>query len=88
MLSMTLKCQVPDNRTITLKLPDTVQPGEHELVLVVDDASALVTATEMRRPGSAKGRLVILAEDEQHLDDFQDYMPEGLASQRPSSSCS
>lgn len=28
-----------------------------------------------RQPGSAKGRLTILAEDEEHLRDFQEYMP-------------
>ena len=28
-----------------------------------------------RRAGSAAGRLVIVAEDNAHLDDFQDYMP-------------
>ena len=28
-----------------------------------------------RRPGSAKGKLVILTEDDQHLEDFQGYMP-------------
>jgi prevent-host-death family protein len=27
-----------------------------------------------RRPGSAKGKLVILAEDDAHLQDFKDYM--------------
>lgn len=28
-----------------------------------------------RRPGSAKGKLVILAEDDEHLKDFKEYMP-------------
>lgn len=28
-----------------------------------------------RQPGSAKGILRILAEDNEHLDDFQAYMP-------------
>jgi antitoxin (DNA-binding transcriptional repressor) of toxin-antitoxin stability system len=27
-----------------------------------------------RRPGSARGKLVILAEDEEHLKDFEEYM--------------
>jgi prevent-host-death family protein len=30
---------------------------------------------EPRRPGSAKGTLVIFAEDDEHLEDFKDYMP-------------
>jgi hypothetical protein len=25
--------------------------------------------------GRSKGRLLVVAEDEQHLDDFKDYMP-------------
>lgn len=27
-----------------------------------------------RRPGSAKGKLVILTEDDAHLEDFKEYM--------------
>ena len=30
---------------------------------------------QARRPGSAKGKLVILAEDDEHLRDFGEYMP-------------
>ena len=28
-----------------------------------------------RQPGSAKGKLIILAEDNDHLKDFEEYMP-------------
>jgi Arc/MetJ family transcription regulator len=28
-----------------------------------------------RRPGSARGRLHIVSEDDEHLEDFRDYMP-------------
>jgi prevent-host-death family protein len=28
-----------------------------------------------RQPGSAKGQLMILADDEEHLEDFKEYMP-------------
>jgi antitoxin (DNA-binding transcriptional repressor) of toxin-antitoxin stability system len=28
-----------------------------------------------RKPGSAKGKLSILVEDDEHLRDFEDYMP-------------
>lgn len=40
-------------------LPDREPQGEHRA----------------RVPGSAKGRLTILKEDDEHLDDFADYMP-------------
>lgn len=32
-------------------------------------------ALQPRQPGSALGQLVILAEDDEHLRDFQEYMP-------------
>ncbi len=28
-----------------------------------------------RKPGSAAGKLIILSEDDDHLDDFREYMP-------------
>jgi antitoxin (DNA-binding transcriptional repressor) of toxin-antitoxin stability system len=36
---------------------------------------ALSATTRPRRAGSAKGRLKVLIEDEEHLRDFEDYMP-------------
>lgn len=30
---------------------------------------------QARRPGSARGKLRILVEDDEHLDDFRDFMP-------------
>jgi hypothetical protein len=30
---------------------------------------------KQRRPGSAKGILKVLSEDDEHLDDFKAYMP-------------
>jgi antitoxin (DNA-binding transcriptional repressor) of toxin-antitoxin stability system len=32
-------------------------------------------ARKPRQPGTAKGKLVIRAEDDEHLEDFQEYMP-------------
>lgn len=31
--------------------------------------------TKSRRPGSAKGVLAMLSEDDGHLEDFKEYMP-------------
>jgi len=28
-----------------------------------------------RQPGSAKGQLILLADDEEHLEDFKEYLP-------------
>ena len=33
------------------------------------------SAHQPRQPGSAKGKLTILADDEEHLEDFKEYMP-------------
>ncbi len=73
MLSIALKCEVPPSRTITLSLPEEIEPGEHELVLVIDPERS--PAPLRRQPGSAKGKLVILADDEEHMADFAHYMP-------------
>lgn len=37
--------------------------------------AALQSANRRRIPGSAKGKLMVLAEDDEHLQDFRDYMP-------------
>jgi len=72
MLSITFKCEVPTNRSITLNLPEEIQPGEHELLLVIDPEKKPLAFR--RQPGSAKGRLIILTEDDEHLADFENYM--------------
>jgi len=59
---------------MTVRLPDDVQPGEHELVVVIDQPAAQLSRKQ-RQPGSASGKLINRSEDEQHLQDFRDYMP-------------
>ena len=65
------------------KLPeiiDKLAPGE-ELIITRDDRpiAKLVSqqrpARKPRQPGSAKGMLIILAKDDEHLKDFKKYMP-------------
>jgi antitoxin (DNA-binding transcriptional repressor) of toxin-antitoxin stability system len=65
------------------KLPDIIGrlgPGE-EVVIIKDDqpVAKLVrqqkAARQPRQPGSAKGILIINVEDEEHLEDFKEYMP-------------
>ena len=45
-----------------------VLQGVTELVPISTDRPA-------RKPGFAKGVLTIVADDEEHLEDFKDYMP-------------
>ena len=65
------------------RLPELIErlaPGE-ELVITRNDqpVAALVgknpSPRRPRQPGSAKGKLFILAEDEEHLEDFKEHMP-------------
>jgi antitoxin (DNA-binding transcriptional repressor) of toxin-antitoxin stability system len=58
---------------------DKLAPGE-ELIITRNDqpVAKLVgqprSARKPRHPGSAKGKLIILAEDDEHLEDFKEYM--------------
>jgi antitoxin (DNA-binding transcriptional repressor) of toxin-antitoxin stability system len=64
------------------KLPELIAklaPGE-EIVITQNDqpvAELHPIAREKPRPkfGSCKGMLTIVAEDEEHLKDFKEYMP-------------
>ncbi len=53
---------------------------EHEVVITQADrpiarlVSPLEIPRQPRKPGSAKGKLQILEDDEEHLKDFGDYM--------------
>lgn len=57
-----------------------LQPGE-EIVIVENDRPIARLIAERgetraaRQPGSAIGKLLILEEDENHLKDFEEYMP-------------
>ena len=75
-------------RTVTIeeaqaKLPELINKlalGEEVLITRNQQPVAKLVgqqrrARKPRRPGNAKGMLVILAEDDEHLEDFKDYMP-------------
>ena len=66
------------------RLPELVRrlaPGDEIVITDHDEpvarliGQATTNARRSRVPGSAKGRLVVVQEDEDHLDDFADYMP-------------
>jgi antitoxin (DNA-binding transcriptional repressor) of toxin-antitoxin stability system len=57
-----------------------LRPGEELLIIEKDRPVARLTAEpapnlEPRRPGSAKGILIINEDDDSHLEDFREYMP-------------
>jgi hypothetical protein len=59
-----------------IELPDRYRHafGKSARLLVLLPESS-ETEVERRRPGSAKGLLQVLAEDDEHLDELRDYMP-------------
>jgi len=75
--------QVPLGEAVD-RLPELVRrlaPGDEIVITDHDEpvarliGQAKTNARRSRVPGSAKGRLVVVQEDEDHLDDFADYMP-------------
>lgn len=58
---------------------DTIRP-EYSADLIKSGLRGKYTnryRDQPRQPGSAKGKLIILEEDEQHLEDFKDYLQNG-----------
>ncbi len=58
----------------------TLKAGEEVVITQHDRPVARLIAESTptgkpRQPGSAVGQLVILQEDDEHLKDFQEYMP-------------
>ena len=37
MLTLNINCEVMPDRVVTFKLPETVRPGRHELVVVLEE---------------------------------------------------
>jgi antitoxin (DNA-binding transcriptional repressor) of toxin-antitoxin stability system len=68
---------------VQARLPELVKQiasGDEVVITDHDEPVARLVRQEVeqpmiRRPGSAKGKLRIVAEDEEHLADFRDYMP-------------
>ncbi len=64
------------------KLPELIQklvPGEELLITRNNQPVAKLVGEQTqvlqpRLPGGAKGKLVIVAEDDEHLEDFKEYM--------------
>lgn len=57
-----------------------LKPGEEIVILQSERPVARLVATSgnerlSRRPGSAIGELIIVEEDDSHLEDFREYMP-------------
>lgn len=62
------------------ELIDTLRDGE-EIILTKGDVPVAklvgvkAPQRQPRQPGSARGKLIIISDDDEHLQDFADYMP-------------
>ena len=64
------------------RLPELIEaliPGEELMIMKDGHMIARLTrqrppSQEPRKPGSARGKLIILQEDDEHLEDFKEYM--------------
>ena len=69
---------------VQAKLPDLIaklRPGEYLIITDEDHPVARLSyegeppPRKPRQAGSAKGQLIIVSDDEEHLEHFRDYMP-------------
>jgi antitoxin (DNA-binding transcriptional repressor) of toxin-antitoxin stability system len=64
------------------KLPDLIhnlKPGEELMITENNQPVAVLVASPQAKPrplpGRGKGMLTIVADDDEHLEDFKEYMP-------------
>lgn len=61
------------------ELIENLQPGDELIITWNDQPVAQLKSLPPVKPqpvfGSCKGMLTIIAEDEEHLEDFKEYMP-------------
>ncbi len=46
MLTLNIECEVLSDRVVTIKLPETVRLGRHELVIVLEENAAVKNAVD------------------------------------------
>ena len=65
MITLTTHCEVPTDRVVTLKLPEGVKPGMHELIVQVNELSESKTSSifDRRNQSSESMQLAMMADD-------------------------
>ena len=76
---MSLTISIEEAQATLADIIGKLSPGE-EVVITQDDPPvaelrALTTGKPQPRFGSCKGMLTIVTDDEEHLEDFTEYMP-------------
>jgi antitoxin (DNA-binding transcriptional repressor) of toxin-antitoxin stability system len=71
---------VQEAETRLSELIHKMKPGDEVLIMENNQPVAKLIpqpppARQPRRRGSAKGKLVIHADDDEHLEDFKEYVP-------------
>ncbi|MBX7233459.1 MAG: hypothetical protein K1X65_03675 [Caldilineales bacterium] len=74
MQAIEFETQIDTNGRISLPVEFRHAYGKSARLLVLLPEQA-EPAKKQRRPGSAKGILKIVSEDDEHLKDFEAYMP-------------
>ncbi len=71
---------IQEAETRLSELIHLLRPGD-EVIITEDNQPVAkligqaISVRQPRRRGSAKGKLIIHVEDEEHLEDFKEYMP-------------
>ncbi|MGI8549584.1 MAG: type II toxin-antitoxin system Phd/YefM family antitoxin [Dehalococcoidia bacterium] len=70
---------IPEAQANLPEIAENLQPGEEVILTRNQQPVAKLTAISTAKPqpvfGSSRGKLIIAAEDEEHLQDFQEYIP-------------
>ena len=77
---MTATITVEEAQAHLAELISKLVPGEEIVITKGEQPVARLVGQQAigrqpRQPGSARGKLIILTEDDQHLEDFKEYMP-------------
>jgi hypothetical protein len=51
MLSIKTHCSITEKRTLAIQLPEQVEPGDHEVILIIDTKSPTVPFNPMQFAG-------------------------------------
>jgi prevent-host-death family protein len=70
---------IPEAQANLPEIVENLQPGEEVIITDHQQPVAKLTSISAERPqpvfGSCRGKLIIVAEDEEHLEEFHEYMP-------------
>jgi prevent-host-death family protein len=70
---------IPEAQANLPEIVENLKPGEEVIITSNEQPVAKLVPISAAKPqpvfGSSRGKLLIVAEDEEHLEDFNDYMP-------------